>query len=119
MGSHPLPPLSPPPLMPPPLPFLPFGPHMNALNKPMFHRMPYIHILHLRALPPRSLFGSHKYRIPWNKYRKFKDLMPRSKPQWLPLWIWKQVQRGMHSVDTKEKEKGSKKIAAANMESED
>merc|ERR1719295_2153210 len=99
----------PPPFMPPPLPFIPFAPHMNALNKPMFHRMPYIHILHLRALPPRSLFGSHKYRIPWNKYRKFKDLMPRSKPQWLPLWIWKQVQRGM----------GSNKIAAADMESED
>merc|ERR1712217_712144 len=106
--------------MPPPLPFIPFGPHMNALRKPMFHRMPYIHILHLRALPPRyhshSLFGSHQYRIPWNKYRKFRDLMPSSKPKWLPFWIWKQVQRGMHSVDGTEQKQ---KLAAADMEKED
>eukprot|EP01083_Nonionella_stella_P231474 817341_1 len=104
------------PMIPPPVTF-------NGV--PMLQRLPYAHILRLRAIPPRSMFihpfrgrkfqnpityRRHKHRIPWHKYQPFAKLMPPKKPQWLPQWIWQEVRHKMTQ---------SIKPKAANKEMED
>eukprot|EP01083_Nonionella_stella_P184017 666634_1 len=89
-------------------------PHKTNHDIPVLQRLPYAHILHLRAFPQRMMFihpfqshtfhnpigyrKSHVHRIPWHLYRPYAMVMPLQKPSWLPQWIWMEVQHNMKQL---------------------
>eukprot|EP01083_Nonionella_stella_P184019 666640_1 len=93
--------------------------HIHPMPPPhktnhVLQRLPYAHILHLRAFPQRMMFihpfqshtfhnpigyrKSHVHRIPWHLYRPYAMVMPLQKPSWLPQWIWMEVQHNMKQL---------------------
>eukprot|EP01083_Nonionella_stella_P055776 147043_1 len=59
--------------------------------RPITHRLPYVHILMLKA----NEHTKHKPLIQWHRYKPFARYIPPSKPQWLPPWMWYAVKQNL------------------------
>ena len=79
--------------------FIPLKHYDKSPLKIEFHYKPHIEHLHVVGGIPffHRRHHNRRYKIPWMKYARYEHLRPKKRPNWLPLWMWREIGAHTHS----------------------